>query len=95
MEKPPDKVPIKNLRDAYKVPGFHVRAKLDSHELGGYGVGVLTLDRRSKKACVADAEKPAAAFMTNAGGARATSVAATGKSISTFKCAASIAKPAA
>jgi hypothetical protein len=88
MEKQPAKTPIKNLRDAYKVPGFHVRAKLDSHELDGYGVVVLTLDRRAKKACAADAGNHVAGYMTRAGGAPAILVAETGKSISTFRCAA-------
>lgn len=88
MERQPAKTPIKNLRDAYKVPGFHVRAKLDSHELAGYGVAVLTLDRRTKKACAADAGKHAARYMTRAGGAPVILAAGTGKSISTFRCAA-------
>jgi hypothetical protein len=87
MKKPPDKSPIKNLRDAYKVPGFRVRATLDSYEHEPPAC-VLTLDRRSKKACAAGAEKPAAAFTTNAGGACAISVAATAKFISISKCAA-------
>jgi hypothetical protein len=87
MEKPRDKAPIKNLRDAYKARGFRVCARIDSYELEPPAC-VLTLDRRSKKACAADAEDPATAFMTNAGGGRAISVAATEKSISTFKCAA-------
>ena len=87
MEKPPDKAPIKNLRDVYKAPGFRVCARIDSYEHEPPAC-VLTLDRRSKKACAADAENPATAFMTNAGGGRAISVAATEKSISTFKYAA-------
>ena len=88
MEKQPAKIPMKNLRDAYKVPSFHVRAKLDSHEFDGYGVAVLTLDRRSKKACATDAGRHAAGFMTRAGGVRAIWLVATGKSISIFRCAA-------
>jgi len=52
MKKQPDKAPIKTLRDAYKVPGFHVRAQLDSYEHEPPAV-VLTLDRRSKKLCAA------------------------------------------
>ena len=87
MEKPPDIAPIKNLRDAYKAPGFRVCARIDSYEHEPPAC-VLTLDRRSKKACAADAENPATAFMTNAGGGREISVAATEKSISTFKYAA-------
>ena len=69
MNEQPAKAPIKNLRDAYKVPGFHVRAKLDSHELDGYGVAVLTLDRRSKKACAADAGRHAAGLPSLSPGA--------------------------
>jgi hypothetical protein len=88
MKKQTAKSPIKNLRDAYKVPGFHVRAKLESHELEGYAVAVLTLDRRSKKVCAADAEKRVVAFTTRAGGACATWRVAAGKFISMFRCAA-------
>jgi hypothetical protein len=48
MKKQPDKAPIKSLRDAYKVAGFHVRSRLDSYEHEPPAVA-LTLDRRSKK----------------------------------------------
>ena len=88
MRKQPAKAPIKNLRDAYNVPGFHVRAKLDSYKLDGYGVVVLTLDRRSKKACAADAGKRVAGFMMRAGDVPATLAAVIGKSLSIFPCAA-------
>jgi hypothetical protein len=94
MEKPPDETPIKNLRDAYKVPGFRVRATLDSYEHKPPAC-MLTLDRLSKKACAADVGKATTAFTINAGVARGTSAAATAKSISIFKCAASIARLAA
>jgi len=88
MKEQPAKAPIKNLREAYKVPGFHVRAKLDSHELDGYAVAVLTLDRRSKKVCVAHVEKRAVEFTTHGGSVCAIWRVATGKSISMFLCAA-------
>jgi hypothetical protein len=87
MEKAPDRLPIKNLRDAYNVPGFRVRARLDSYE-DEPPACALTLDRRSKKVCAVGAGNSAAASMTNAGGARAISVAATATSISIFPCAA-------
>ena len=87
MKKPPDRPPIKNLRDAYNVRGFRVRARLDSYEHEPPACA-LTLDLRSKKACAAGVEKSAAAFMTNAGDARAISVAATATSISISPCAA-------
>lgn len=87
MEKQPTKAPIKNLRDAYKVPGFHVRVKINSYEHEPPAV-VLTLDRRSKKRCAADAERRVAGFMTIAGDVRAIWRVATGKSISIFRCAA-------
>ena len=32
MKKPPDPTPMKNLRDAYKVSGFRVRARIDSYD---------------------------------------------------------------
>jgi hypothetical protein len=55
MEKPPDKAPIDDLRDAYKAPGFRVRVRLGSYEHEPPAC-VLTFDRRSKKTCAADAE---------------------------------------
>ena len=88
MRKQPAIAPFKNLRDAYKVPGFHVRAKLDSHELDGYAIAVLTLDRRSKKACAEDAKKRVSAFTTRGGSVCAIWRVATAKSISMFRCAA-------
>ena len=87
MKKPPDKTPIKNLRDAYKVPGFRVRATLDSYEHEPPACA-LTLDRRSKKVCAAGAARRVDTFMTRAGVACAISAAAIEKSISIFKCAA-------
>ncbi|MEI6987092.1 MAG: hypothetical protein WCK65_13285 [Rhodospirillaceae bacterium] len=87
MREHPAKAPIKSLRDAYKVPGFHVRAKVDSSE-NEPPAFALTLDRRSKKQCAANAEKRAAAFMTIAGDGRAIWRAVTEKSISIFRCAA-------
>jgi len=85
MKKQPDKTPIKNLRDAYKVPGFHVRARLDSYEHEPPAV-VLTLDRRSKKPSAADVGSGATAVTTNVGGGCAIWGAATGRSISILKC---------
>ncbi len=87
MKKQTETTPVKSLRDAYKAPGFRVLANIDSYEHEPPAV-VLTLDRRSKKRCAACAGSRAAAFTTNAGDARAISVAVTGKSISIFKCAA-------
>jgi len=85
MRKQPGKTPIKTLRDAYKVSGFRVCAKIDSYEHEPPAF-ILTLDRRSKKRCVADAGRHAAASMTNAVGAFAISVAGIGRFISIFKC---------
>ena len=87
MKKQPDKTPIKNLRDAYTVSGFRVRARIDSYDELTHSTFVVTLDRRSKKRGAVGAAKFAAAFTANAGGVRAISVAGIGKSISTFKCA--------
>lgn len=75
MPKQPDQTPIKRLRDAYKVPGFRVLAKIDSYEHEPPSV-VITLDRRSKKPFAADVGKCVAAGMTNAGGGRAILAAA-------------------
>ena len=69
MKKQPEATPIKTLRDAYKVRGFRVLAKLDSYELEPPAL-VLTLDRRAKKPCAAAVGKFAEASMTNAGGGR-------------------------
>jgi hypothetical protein len=91
MQNQPEESPIKSLRDAYQVAGFRAQAKLDSydHEPPAF---VLTLARRSKKPCVAVAEHHVAAATTIAGAGRAILVAAIGKSISIFKCAASVAR---
>ncbi len=94
MKKQPEATPMKTLRDAYKVRGFRVLAKLDSYELEPRAL-VLTLDRRAKKPCAAAVGKFAEASMTNAGGGRAIFAAEIAKSISISRCAASHAKPAA
>jgi hypothetical protein len=94
MKKQPEATPIKTLRDAYKVRGFRVLAKLDSYEPEPRAL-VLTLDRRAKKPCAAAVGKFAEASMTNAGGGRAIFAAEIAKSISISRCAASHAKPAA
>jgi hypothetical protein len=88
MKKQPDKTTIRTLRDAYKVSGFRVRARIDSYDELKHPVFVLTLERRSKKRCAAGAGKFAAAFTANAGDVCVISVVGIGKSISTFKCAA-------
>ena len=75
MKNPASRTPIPTLRDAYKVPGFRVRAKIDSYDLEPPAF-VLTLDRRSKKQCAADA------------GSGATLDAGIERFISTSKCAA-------
>ena len=88
IKKQPDKTPIQSLRDAYKVSGFRVRARIDSYDELDHPAFVVTLDRRSKKRCAADAGSFAAAFTTSGGGEPAILDAAIGKSISTFTCAA-------
>lgn len=95
MEKQPDKTPVKNLRDAYKVSGFRVQARIDSYEELEHPAFVVTLDRRSKKRYAAGAAKSAAAFTTDGGDGRAILAVAIGKSISIFRCAAWPARPAA
>jgi hypothetical protein len=88
MKKQPKKTPLPNLRDAYHVPGFHIQAEVAAHDFESCRVFILTLDRRAKKQCAADAIKYAAAFMTHAGNGCAILDAATAKCISTFPCAA-------
>jgi hypothetical protein len=87
MKKHPDKTPNKNLRDAYKVSGFRVQARIDSYEELEHPAFVVTLDRRLKKRCAAGAGRSAAAFTTDGGDGRAILDVAIGKSISTFRCA--------
>jgi hypothetical protein len=82
--KPP---PIQTLRDAYKVHGFRVRARIDSYEYEP-PVFVITLDRRSKKRCVAGAGKYAVACTTNAGDGHAILDAGSTRCISTSSGAA-------
>jgi hypothetical protein len=88
METQPGKTPIKSLRDAYKVSGFHVRARIDGYDELEHPAFVVTLDRRSKKQCAAGAGRSAAAFTISDGDGRAILDAAIEKSISTFRCAA-------
>ena len=87
MEKQPDKVPSKSLRDAYKVSGFRVQARIDSYDELEHPAFVITLDRRSKKRCAAGAGRFAGATTTNAGDGCAILDAAIGRFISTFRCA--------
>src|SRR6204780_659393 len=51
MTARPDKTPTRSLRDAYKVSGFGVRAKIDGYDELNHPAFVVTLDRRSKKVC--------------------------------------------
>jgi hypothetical protein len=88
MKSQPDQAPNKSLRDAYKVCGFHVRARIDSYDELEHPAFVITLDRRSKKRFAAGAGRFAAAFTTNGGGERAILDAAIGKCFSIFRCAA-------
>jgi hypothetical protein len=88
MNQQPGKTPIKNLRDAYQVSGFRVRARIESYDELDHPGFVVTLDRRSKKRCAAVAARLAAAFTTSAGDGRVILDAGIGKSISIFRCAA-------
>ena len=94
MIKETTKPPIITLRDAYKVSGFRVRAKVESHDEECTAF-VLTLERRSKKQCVVTAGRLTAAIMTNDGVGPAILDAAGKKFISTFRCVASSAISAA
>lgn len=94
MHNHTDKTPIKRLRDAYRVRGFRVLARIDSYEHEPPAV-VITLDRRSKKPFAAAVGKRAAADMTNAGAVRVILAAEGATFTSIFRCTGSIAKPAA
>jgi len=91
MERQPDK---KTLLDAYRVPGFRARARVDGHEQEPPAF-VITLDRRSKKQCAAGAERDAGASTTNVGAACVILAAAAVTCTSILRCAASIARPVA
>jgi hypothetical protein len=67
MKSQPNRAPNKSLRDAYKVPGFRVCARIDSYDDLEHPAFVITLDRRSKKRRAADAGRFAAACTTSAG----------------------------
>ena len=95
MKKTPPRRRLPTLRDAYKVPGFRVRAKIDSYDEIKPSAFVITLDRRSKKPCAVDAGKYAEACTTNAGGGRVILDVEIGKSLSTFRCVAWRARAAA
>src|ERR1700674_2303035 len=86
MTARPDKTPTKSLRDAYKVSGFRVRARIDSYDELDHPAFCVTLVRRSKKRCAAGAGRFAAAVTISAGDGRAILAAAIGKSISIFTC---------
>jgi hypothetical protein len=88
MKKQPGRISILTLRDAYKVSGFRVRARIDSYDELKHPAFVITLDRRSKKRCAAVVGRFAVAFTASAGGAREILDAAIGRSTSIFKCAA-------
>jgi len=86
MSKQTDEVKCGRLSDAYTVPGFRVRQRVDSHEFDRR-IFVLTLARRQKKQRgAASAENGRIGFMTIAGGGRAILAAGTGKSISISRC---------
>lgn len=83
-----DKSPVPTLRDAYKVRGFRMRAKIDSYDELKYPAFVITVDRRSKKRSAVGAGRFVVACTIVAGGALAISDAGTETYISTFPCAA-------
>lgn len=95
MPQPLAKQPIKTLHDAYKVPGFRLRAGVESHEMETYAVAVLTLDRRAKKVCAAAAGKPVIACTTRDGSGCAIWGVRIGRCTWTFPCVASDARGAA
>ena len=88
MKKQPDKSSIPTLRDAYRVRGFHVPARIDSYDELKHPAFVVTLDRRSKKRFAAGAGKFVAAFTINAGGGLAILAAEAETFISIFTCTA-------
>jgi hypothetical protein len=87
MKKPSSESVFLNLRDAYKIPGFHVRSTIAQCDTD-QGSFVLTLDRRSKKHSAAAALNDVAAFMTNVGGGCVILGAVIATFISPSRCAA-------
>jgi hypothetical protein len=92
MKNPSLRRSTPTLRDAYKVSGFRVRAKIESYDEVTPPAFVLTLDRRSKKQCAVVAERYVVADTINAGDGRVILDVEIGKSLSTFLCAASTAR---
>jgi hypothetical protein len=88
MKKQTKKMPLPNLRDAYKVSGFRIQSAMEAYDFETCRVFILTLHRRAKKQCAVGVPSLAAAFTTRAGGVHAILDAAIGKSISILKCAA-------
>lgn len=84
----PNPKPNSSLRDAYKVSGFRVRARIENYDDLKHPAFVLTLDRRSKKRFAVAAASCVAVVMDNVGDGCATSVAGIEKFISIFQCAA-------
>jgi hypothetical protein len=87
MKDPFEKAPKVTLRDAYKVPGFRVSARIEGYDDLKHPAFVLTLKRRSKKQFAADAGRHAEACTANDGGERGICRAGGGKSISILRCA--------
>lgn len=91
MKNPSDK---HALLDAYRVPGFRARARVEGADHKPPAV-VITLDRRQKKRGAAVAGRCIAAFMTADGIAPVTLVVATARFIWTLNGAVWTARGAA
>jgi hypothetical protein len=95
MKKQSNKETIRTLRDAYKVSGFRVRARIEGYDELQHNAFVITLDRRSKKVCAAGAEKGVATSTVSAGAGRGISAAGIERSTLILRYAASNARPVA
>ena len=80
MTKLAKKLPAKKLLDAYKVPGFRARTRIEGYASEPFGF-VITLDRRSKKPCAPAAGSDVTVFTTGAGDGPATLGVGIGKFI--------------
>lgn len=74
MKKPDE---LKTLLDEYRVPGFKTMARVKPDERDPTAFG-LTLIRRQKKQCAADAGRATAVSMIEGSGEHAISIAGSG-----------------
>jgi len=86
MKKRSRAAPAATLRDAYRVAGFRVLARIEFYDELEHPTFVLTLQRRSKKRNAADAARCVTAVTASGGDGRVIFRAVDGKSTSISPC---------